>query len=153
MNPETEDPARHDVVAILMIQHQHIQQLLRRVDSLRGTAKSDAFVTLAHYLERHESAEQQVVFPVARDALKFGPAIIAERVGEEHRAHEMLTKLRKLHVDDPLFDDTFGEFRESVLAHAVAEEAEVFARLRAALPVARLVAMASELTAAEAAMA
>jgi hemerythrin superfamily protein len=153
MIPSHSEATELDVVDVLVTQHRKIEQLLAQVTHLDAYERADAFLALVTLLERHEASEEQVVHPITRADIDDGSQIAADRVAEEERADEALAGMRRVGVDDPSFEERFSQFRESVLAHAAAEKADEFARLRQAVPHETLVKMAEEVTASQAAMA
>ncbi|HZU73431.1 MAG TPA: hemerythrin domain-containing protein [Acidimicrobiales bacterium] len=119
----------NDVVSILMQDHQEVRQLLTKIASGTGKAKEEAFHQLVYELARHETAEEEVVYPALR-RLDGGEKVADARIKEEEDANRVLADLEKLEVGGAEFDKLFEKLRTAVVAHAEAEEAEVFPRLR-----------------------
>ncbi|SDD67629.1 hemerythrin domain-containing protein [Actinokineospora iranica] len=138
-----------DVIALLSRQHEEIRGLFAKVEQTDGDERRDAFHKLVRLLAVHETAEEEVVHPEVR-RLTEGKTVVEARLGEEHRAKELLSTLTELGPDAEGFDTLFREFREDVLAHADHEESEEFPLLRAAHDERRLQAMAVTARAAEA---
>lgn len=141
--------ANEDVVALLERQHQEIRQLFGEVERARGDARKDAFHELVRLLSVHETAEEELVHPEVRKQ-SAGEPVVRARVGEEHRAKELLSTLDGLGPDAEGFDTLLFELRDDVLAHAEHEEREEFPLLRQAYDEKRLRAMADTVEAAEA---
>lgn len=139
-----------DVVELLLDQHTRIKALFRDVARADGDRKRELFDELVRLLAVHESAEEIVVHPVARQEIGDGEQVVQRRLHEEGQAKNALTKLHDLGVDDPAFDAGLAELAEDVLDHANREEREEFTQLRAALPKKRLRTMAGAVLAAEA---
>ncbi|MGW4093965.1 hemerythrin domain-containing protein [Nocardia sp. NPDC004750] len=139
-----------DVVDLLTAQHEEIRTLLARLKS-GNDAKQDLFTELVRLLAVHESAEEEVVHPVAGRA-RFGADadIVQPRLEEENAAKRALADLYDLGVDHPEFDARLAEFADAVDEHAAHEEAEEFALLRAQFSSSQLQRMAGSLRAAEA---
>ncbi|TYB98922.1 hemerythrin domain-containing protein [Micromonospora sp. WP24] len=137
-----------DVVDLLLQQHEQIRSLFAQVKSADGERKRDAFHQLVRLLAVHESAEEQVVHPAARDGA--GDAVVDARLHEEDQAAHVLSELYDLGVDSPDFDARFAEFEQAVLAHATHEEQEEFPMLRRKTDPDRLRRMAGAVRAAEA---
>ncbi|MFI2612792.1 hemerythrin domain-containing protein [Kitasatospora sp. NPDC018619] len=82
-------------------------------------------------LVRHTRAEEQHLYPLARDRLADGPAVV-ERELADHRAVEaLLDELRPSHVTSPRFDRLVARLVEEVTRHAGEEEARLFPAVRA----------------------
>ncbi|MDI6101068.1 hemerythrin domain-containing protein [Actinoplanes sp. NEAU-A12] len=137
-----------DVIELLLSQHQQIRALFTRVRQSTGDTRRDAFHELTRLLAVHESAEEQVVHPAARD--DAGSDVVEARLAEENEAKRALAKLYDLGVDSPDFDARFAEFEAAVLSHALHEEQEEFPQLRTKTDPATLVRMAGAVRAAEA---
>lgn len=144
-------PARddEDVVDLLERQHKEIRRLFDDVQSGQGDERRDSWRALVRLLAVHETAEEEVVHPAARET-EGGDAVVEARLGEEHRAKALLTSLEKLGPESEGFDTLLAELRDDVLAHAEHEEVEEFPRLRATFDADRLRAMATAVRAAEA---
>lgn len=119
----------NDVVQFLIAQHQQIRSLMDTVLSSTGEARQRAFDDVRELLARHETAEEMIVRPLTRKA-PAGDQVADGRMAEENEAKEVLADLEKMEVDSPAFTAKFGEFRQSVLAHAEAEETQEFPLLR-----------------------
>jgi len=137
-----------DVVELLERQHREIKGLFSKVEMSVGHQRRQAFEQLVHLLAVHETAEEEVVHPAARQA---GVAEgVRERLREEHDAKEVLQQLDKLGPDAEHFMDAFRQLRQDVTEHAEHEEREEFPALRALHDRDRLKAMADAVRAAEA---
>lgn len=118
-----------DVVAVLKGQHAEIKALFNQVEDTEGDDREEAFYALRRLLAVHETAEEEIVHPVARRALPDGETIISARLREENEAKKVLAKLETLDLDSAEFDAQFALFRTSVVAHAESEETQEFERL------------------------
>lgn len=139
-----------DVISFLKQQHEEAKTLLSTVASSSGENRAKAFYELRRLLAVHETAEEEVVHPVARRELADGEAIIEARLREENEAKKMLTELEQLGIDSTEFDTKFGVFAKDVIAHAEAEEREEFARLGSQMEPDRLERMRKAVQVAEA---
>jgi hemerythrin superfamily protein len=136
--PQTMGTAQ-DVVAFLIEQHERIKAMFQQVTDAAGEERETAFLELRRLLAVHETAEEEIVHPLAREALaEQGQSVVAARLEEEHRAKEMLRDLEELPVDSPEFTAAFEELRKAVLAHAEAEEQQEFAAMSRQLDDAQL---------------
>lgn len=140
-----------DVVDLLLTQHARIEELFLLVSGGDGEARRDAFDQLVRLLAVHETAEEEVIHPLARE-LPGGGADerVDERLAEERAAKEMLREL----VDGGVAADGFEAgillLRDAVLTHARHEERYEFPLLRQHVPVERLRRLAAAVRAAEA---
>ncbi|HEV7896707.1 MAG TPA: hemerythrin domain-containing protein [Planosporangium sp.] len=145
-----------DAIDLLMEQHAHIEDLFRAVLSTTGDAKREAFDDLVRLLSMHETAEEEVIHPLARRRLDFGDAVVDRRLDEEQEAKRMLAGLVDL-ADrddgkgmDASFDVELRRLRLAVLTHARKEERCEFGRLRHTAGEERLRTLAGAVRAAEA---
>ncbi|WP_432843517.1 hemerythrin domain-containing protein [Dactylosporangium sp. CA-092794] len=136
-----------DVIDLLLAQHNQVKALFAEVKGARGDARRDAFQRLVRLLAVHESAEEQVVHPVARN--DAGDAVVDARLQEESEAKHALSELYDLGVDAPEFDTKFARLERDVLAHATHEERDEFPQLRSHEDPERLRRMTGAVRAAE----
>lgn len=120
----------HDVIGFLRQQHEEIRSLFERVISSRGEVREDAFVSLRRMLAVHETAEEEILHPVARRALPDGEAVVAARIEEERLAKTALVEIESLPIDSTEFTILLQRLKIDVLSHAESEEKLEFERLR-----------------------
>lgn len=134
----TDVDTAQDVVRFLTAQHEQIKALFARVTSSTGADRGQAFLELRRLLAVHETAEEEVVHPRARQEIANGESVIDARLHEEHAAKEALAELEKLDLDSAEFSTKLAALEADVLAHAEAEEQEEFSELQAQLDDAQL---------------
>ncbi|TMU90973.1 hemerythrin domain-containing protein [Streptomyces sp. DASNCL29] len=139
-----------DVVALLTRQHGDIRNLFDEVERTTGDERRDAFRRLVRLMAVHETAEEEVVHPVARRAFDGGEGVVADRLREEKQAKEKLSRLDGMDPDSAGFLPLLMELRTEVMAHARAEERYEFVQLRRRTDPGQLAAMAKAVRAAEA---
>ncbi|MES4903504.1 MULTISPECIES: hemerythrin domain-containing protein [unclassified Streptomyces] len=113
-----------DVVGILLEQHARIRDLFADVKSAEGKHKQQAFDELRALLAVHETAEEMIVRPVARETA--GKQEADARNHEEAEANKVLAALEKMDVTSAEFDIRLAEFERAVVDHAEHEENEEF---------------------------
>jgi hemerythrin superfamily protein len=147
----TPDDARttEDVIDLLRAQHGRIRDLFDEVMNTTGKAREEAFRALVRLLAVHETAEEEIVHPMAR-RLPGGDGIVEDRLAEERKAKELLSELDGMNTDDPGFLKSIDELRIDVLTHARAEERYEFDRLKDQFSPAQLKGFAAAVRAAEA---
>jgi hypothetical protein len=114
----------NDVVSFLKMQHQQIKEMFEDVISARGEEREKKFYALRRLLAVHETAEEEIVHPVAKRALPDGEAVVEARLREENEAKRALADLENADVDSAEFIKKLSALRTSVIAHAEAEERE-----------------------------
>ncbi|MEV4481623.1 hemerythrin domain-containing protein [Micromonospora coxensis] len=152
--PDTDAPTtpgpQEDVVDLLLAQHARIEQLFLLVIGSTGETRRDAFDDLVKLLAAHETAEEEVVHPLARTLPGGSDAMVDDRLDEERQAKETLKTLIAGGVDADGFDVGIILLRDAVLTHARYEERYEFPRLRQHVPADRLRSLATAVRAAEA---
>jgi hemerythrin superfamily protein len=119
------------VVDQLLQDHIEVRSLFTTYENARTVGERDElFRHIVHDLSMHETAEEEVVWPVVRTDLADGSALAGARISEEEETDRMMAKLESLDFDSREFSSVFEEFRRAVLAHADREEKEVFPLLR-----------------------
>lgn len=149
--PEPSTAVVDDVVDLLIGQHMIIRDLFTEVVTTTGEGRRDAFERLVRLLAVHETAEEQLIHPLARATVHGDGDVVDDRLAEEHDAKETLAALERMGPDAPEFDGLFAKLRADVLEHAHNEETYEFRYLRAKVPTAQLKALAPVVKAAEAA--
>jgi hemerythrin superfamily protein len=118
-----------NVVELLLEQHSQIRILFRDVASASASRKQELFEEMVRLLAVHESAEEEVVHPVARRKIDNGDAIVESRLEEEGEAKEALAELYDLGVDHAEFDLRLQLLADAVTEHATNEESAEFSVL------------------------
>jgi hemerythrin superfamily protein len=119
-----------DVVELLVDQHNQLRQMFSEMEGAQGDRKRDVFEDIVRLLAIHETAEEEVVHPVAGRVVQGGQKIVEERLHEEGQAKHMLAELHELGPDKPEFDIRFQALKNAVLQHAEREEQQEFSKLR-----------------------
>src|SRR5262245_2798040 len=99
-----------DIARFIWDQHTEIRQLLTDVASHQGGARRDAFEDLVRLLAVHETAEEEVMYPVVREA-RGGDAVAEARITEESDAKQMLAGVEHAGVDSDEFAPRFAVMR------------------------------------------
>jgi hemerythrin superfamily protein len=119
-----------DVVDLLIHQHSQIRDLFDEVENTLGEARKNAFDRLVRLLAVHETAEEEIIHPLARRVLPGGEEIVDDRLEEERQAKEKLARLESMDPETPQFLSELDKLRIAVLTHARAEERYEFQRIR-----------------------
>ena len=128
--PEGGTRAAVDVIDLLLAQHARIEQLFRDVLDAQGEQRRQRFEDLVRLLAVHETAEEEVVHPLARTRIDAGAEVVQARLAEERMTKELLLRLYESGTDAADFEDRFIALRDIVLLHAKREERYEFPHLR-----------------------
>jgi hemerythrin superfamily protein len=137
-----------DVVDLLLAQHEQVKSLFATLRTLKGDAATEPFNELRRMLAVHETAEEEVVYPALRQL--GADDIVEARLTEEDEAKKTLADLEKMGPEATEFSGVLASFEKDVLAHATAEEREVFPRLQQGIEAEQRRKMGQALKAAEA---
>jgi uncharacterized membrane protein/hemerythrin superfamily protein len=138
-----------DVIDEVLKDHDEIKTLFAEVESGTGDEKREHFEALVRKLAVHETAEQEIVHPLLRQADNGN--VRDERLSEEKEAERELTELQRMGPEDPSFEMRLKKLQADVLEHAAAEESDEHPRIRASVDAERLRKLAVAFRAAEAA--
>lgn len=124
------DKSPADVVDFLVSQHEQIKTLFAETLEHSGKEREKAFIELRRLLAVHETAEEEIVHPRAKQKIPDGDKVVGERLEEEHEAKSILGKLEELDIDSDEFTEQLEKLRDAVLDHAEHEEKEEFSKLQ-----------------------
>jgi hemerythrin superfamily protein len=124
--------SRLDVTTMLERQHEQVRGLFGRIGDGSTPTASDSFCELRRLLAVHETGEEMVVYPALRKLGADAERIAKERLAEEDEAKIALHELENIGLNEPAFATKIAALQSAVLAHAGAEERDVFPRIRQA---------------------
>jgi len=139
-----------DVVDLLVHQHSQIRDLFDEVENRIGDERKDAFERLVRLMAVHETAEEEIIHPLARRTLPGGTEIVDDRLEEERKAKDKLARIERMDPESPQFLTELDELRVAVLTHARAEERYEFLHIRSELGETQLRGLAAAVKVAEA---
>jgi hemerythrin superfamily protein len=126
-----QDLPEGDVIRILLEQHAQVRDLFAEVQKAPAHQRQEPFDRLRALLAVHETGEELVLRPQAKDSA--WKEVATERNQEEGEANEVLKSLEDLDSSSEAFLARLQEFEKSVDEHAEAEETEEFPRVLQAL--------------------
>jgi hypothetical protein len=119
----------NDVIAAVLEDHADIKSMMNDVAVANPNGeRQEAFERLVAKLAVHETAEEEVVHPLARSEA-HAEAVVEQRLQEEDKGKKALAELEKMGVAAPEFDRTFDQVQSEILAHAEHEEQEELPKL------------------------
>ena len=114
-----------DVIALIKRDHESVNQLFRRFNSLTvRAAKSRRNVAdrIIKDLSVHAAVEEQVLYPTARAWLPDGEQLVGEALDEHQGMKEDLAVLEKCPPDSEEFDALMARIEQEVRHHVKDEE-------------------------------
>jgi hypothetical protein len=141
-NPEAAEFSR-DLTMVLTRQHNQVRALLQQLQALPGhktggtpqdlAARKSIVDMITVRLARHETAEQQYLWPTVRKAIDHGDVLADQALSQEREGADTLAVLGELEPDTDEFDEAVEQLVAQLRKH-VAYEGQVFALLREAVP-------------------
>jgi hemerythrin superfamily protein len=119
-----------DIVDALLADHEQAKKLLARMDNASPSQKKDLFWEITNDLVRHEVAEEEIVYPVARQVVPNGDRLAGARIREQSEAEHLLAEMEKVGTEDEKFDAMFQKLHAAVLEHAEKEQTLIFEPMR-----------------------
>ena len=143
--PEPADPNENrDLIVLLTRDHNQIRFLVKQLSALPGHKKGGSPADIARRqsivdvitvrLSRHESAEEELLWPTVRSALADGDKWADGGLGQEQEGKETLAVLANLDPNSDQFDEHVVQLIAQLRKH-VAYEEQVFLQLRSAVAV------------------
>lgn len=129
-----------DLLDVLTREHREVEHLLLGL-RLAGDPDARRLVTdrLIAHLVRHWVIEEMLVHPRALDFLVDGRGLVAHGVAEHEQLEGLLRELEDLDAGEDRFLRVVLDLQMAVAEHVTDEEAQLFARLRFAVPADELV--------------
>lgn len=122
-----------DIVAALLSDHEKVKSMFSRMENAPASKRTDLFWEITNDLVRHEVAEEEIVYPVARRVVPNGERIADARIKEQSEAEQLLADMEKTGPADDGFIAMFQKLQAAVLEHAEKEERLVFEPMRESL--------------------
>ena len=117
-----------DVVDLIVSDHRAIAELLEQVKA-EPERRPQLLASLASMLAAHSRAEEDEVYPVAREGA--GDSDQVRHSYEEHEQVELLLEdARAIEPDSTQFEDKFAELEQALRHHVDEEESAILPRLR-----------------------
>lgn len=117
---------------LLKEQHDSVRRAFRQFEKLDredAEAQRQLVQTTCEALKVHATLEEEIFYPVVRDALD-DDELVAEAEVEHETAWMLIEQLDNMGPDDPNFHATFTVLGEYVTHHLKEEEGELFPLVR-----------------------
>lgn len=123
-----------DVINLLKADHKKVKDLFTEFEGLKGKknsgAKKEEIVKqICQELTIHALAEEAIVYPAAREAIK-DEELMDEADVEHAGAKELIAQLQTMSPDESHYDAKVTVLREYIEHHVKEEEGEMFPKLR-----------------------
>jgi hemerythrin-like domain-containing protein len=141
--PVRDPDGNTDVLTVLTRQHDAVTSLVKQLSTIPGRSRGgtpaqasqrESIVDMvSEMLARHETAEEQHLWPAVREVLPDGDEWVARGRRQEQEATETLLAAGRADCQSEEFDDLVETLTTQLHKH-VALEDQVFLRLREAMP-------------------
>ena len=124
-----------DAIKLLTADHKEVKALFKEYEKLvKAEAGDDEKQALAEQicvmLTEHATAEEELFYPAARDALGDDEDLIDEADVEHSTAKELIAQIQGSTPDDPHFDAKVKVLGEYIDHHVKEEEGEIFPKAK-----------------------
>ena len=134
---QTKSRSASDAISLLKQDHQHVRQLLKRLES---NGSEELLQQVENELKVHTQIEEEIFYPAFKEALKSqkDAHIYFEALEEHHVVDLVLPEIKSSSEGSEEFDAKAKVLKDLVEHHAEEEETEMFPRARKALGATRL---------------
>jgi hemerythrin superfamily protein len=130
-----------DVISLLIEDHREVERMFVDLESGDGSPEQrrDLADRVIIELVRHSVAEEQYLYPVARETVARGDELAEREIGDHVAAEHVMKSLEGVDAGNPAFDHLVGQLIADIRAHVAEEERELFPLLREACTEEKLV--------------
>ena len=124
-----------DALQLLIAEHREVKAMFQQYQKLaEAGGKGDERMLLASQicvaLTLHTELEEEILYPAAREVLTRDEDIVDEAYVEHAGAKNLISQLKTMTSDQPLFDAKVKVLGEYIDHHVKEEETEFFPKLR-----------------------
>lgn len=123
-----------DLISLIIDDHREVENAFQELESGNGTPehRRDLADHVIAELVRHSVAEEQYMYPAAREALTDGDKIADHEIEEHSEVEKLMKSLDGLDPDDDTFDELLGKLIGNVRHHVEDEENDLLPKLQQA---------------------
>jgi hemerythrin superfamily protein len=120
-----------DMIVELVKDHDEVKELFTKIEASGQDEQREQLIgEVITELVKHSVAEEQHLYPLAREVLDDGDALVDEELQEHAEAEEAMKQLEQLPSDDLQYEPTLSKLIADVRHHIEEEETHLFPRLR-----------------------
>lgn len=121
------------LIDVIISDHREVERIFTELESTTSpqTRKELTDHVIAE-LVRHSVAEEQYMYPAAREVLSDGDQIADHEIEEHAEAEQVMKELEGLDAADPRFDERLRTLMADIRHHVQDEENDLLPRLREA---------------------
>jgi hemerythrin superfamily protein len=120
-----------DVIELLEHDHREVEQMFTEYEQATDPQQKRTIVDkLIIELVRHSEAEEQAVYPVIRNHIENGDAIVEHEIDEHSQAERLMKQLDRMDPENPEFGVLVQQLMTAVKEHIAEEENTAFPQFR-----------------------
>ena len=130
-----------DAIELLKADHREVEDLLNRIADLEeddAEERGELFEQLLPRLKAHETIEQEIFYPAAREAGEEAEDIVSHSYVEHHLVDVLLAEIGEASPGDEAWTAKAHVLKELILHHVEEEQDELFPAVRNELEAERL---------------
>jgi len=123
-----------DLVDVIVADHRAVEKVFQELES-GTTSPQDRRLLVEHViaeLVRHSVAEEQHMYPAAREVLPDGDKIADHELEEHAEAERVMKELDGCRPEDPRFEELLVSLMKDIRHHMKEEESSLLPKLREA---------------------
>lgn len=124
-----------DLIQLIIQDHRNFERAFQELE--RGQGSPEHRRQLVDHviadLVRHSVAEEQFMYPAARDYIDSGDHIVAHELAEHAEAERLMKDLEDVEPTEPRFDQLVGKLITDVRHHLEEEERDLLPKLQGSL--------------------
>ena len=130
--PHTEQDT--DLINVIIQDHREVEEAFEELEKDIGhvVGRKDLADHVIAELVRHSVAEEQFMYPAAREKLPDGDEIVDHEIQEHAEAEEIMKLLEGQGPESPHFEQHLAELMAKIRHHIEDEETDLLPRLRQA---------------------
>jgi hemerythrin superfamily protein len=123
-----------NLISVITQDHREVEAVFQELESGEGTPehRRDLADHVIAELVRHSVAEEEYMYPAAREALEGGDELADHELEEHAEAEKLMKQLDGLDPTDPRFDELLGTLMAEIRHHIEEEESDLLPKLEAA---------------------
>lgn len=128
------DQRSEDIIELIVQDHRHFQRIFAELES--GAHSAEHRRQLVDHLiadvTRHSVAEEQLLYPAARDQLPDGDEVADHEIAEHQKVEEAMKRLEGLLPQEPAFEREVRTVIDGLRHHLEEEESDLLPKIRSA---------------------
>lgn len=123
-----------DLVELIIQDHREFERAFAELERNNHTAeyRRELLDHVIAELTRHAVAEEQFLYPSARDKVPGGPDLVDHEIEEHNDAEQVMKDLEDLEPSDPKFEELINRLIKEVRHHLDEEEQDLLPKVKSA---------------------